>query len=220
MKKETIRLLMIFLGYLLVVSIGFLYLYPNINADTHTENKNNSKSTSEGKHTKANNLSSDNKDEKVLVKEDEVNAFRNRLHIKAKGENIPNPSPTFHQMSIDKEIKSVILKNIEESKWKDPTPIQMQSIPIMLNKRDILAAAPTGSGKTASYVIPVLSRLAKPLVNNGVRALLLAPTKELADQIFHEIQRLGHGKKFKICNLKKNIMHQATNEGVRPIDLY
>lgn len=157
----------------------------------------------------------DGAEENVFEKEDEVNAFRNRLHIRAKGENIPNPAPTFNQMSIHKEVKQVILKNIEESKWKEPTPIQMQSIPVLLSRRDILAAAPTGSGKTASYVIPVLSRLMKPETNHGVRALLLAPTKELADQIFHEVQRLGHGKKFKVCNLKKNIMHQATSQEVR-----
>ncbi len=142
-------------------------------------------------------------------REDEINAFRNRLRIKVKGEHIPNPSAEFHDMSLHKDIKKIILKNIETSYWKEPTPIQMQAIPIILENRDILACAPTGSGKTAAYVIPTLSKLTQPLANHGIRALLLAPTKELADQVFREVTRLGEGKRFKVCNLKKNVMNQA-----------
>ncbi len=129
------------------------------------------------------------------------------------------------------------MKNIEASYWKEPTPIQMQAIPILLSSCDILAAAPTGSGKTASYVIPTLCKLSQPLqslqqpskknkaerndnANNnsnsgkGIRALLLAPTKELADQIYRETIRLAEGKKFKICNLKKNLITQAKSDAV------
>lgn len=121
-------------------------------------------------------------------------------------------------MNISKSIKSVLLHNIEESRWKEPTPIQMQAIPALIQGRDILASAPTGSGKTASYLIPVLSRLNERTSSNknGIRVLLLAPTKELADQIFRELLRLttGFSKNFKICNLKKNIMNRAINDEV------
>lgn len=85
-----------------------------------------------------------------LEKDEEVNAFRNRMQIKVKGDNIPKPAATFYSMDIDKELKSIIIKNIENSDWKEPTPIQMQGIPSMLAGRDVLAAAPTGSGKTAA----------------------------------------------------------------------
>jgi ATP-dependent RNA helicase DDX52/ROK1 len=140
-------------------------------------------------------------------------------------------------MPFPKELKPILLKNIEASYWKEPTPIQMQAIPILLSSCDILAAAPTGSGKTASYVIPTLCKLSQPLqslqqpskknkaerndnANNnsnsgkGIRALLLAPTKELADQIYRETIRLAEGKKFKICNLKKNLITQAKSDAV------
>jgi ATP-dependent RNA helicase DDX52/ROK1 len=50
-------------------------------------------------------------------------------------------------MEISTTIRTVILRNIEESHWKEPTPIQMQAIPCLLSNRDVLAAAPTGSGK-------------------------------------------------------------------------
>lgn len=85
-----------------------------------------------------------------LDREDEVNAFRNRMQIKVKGDHPPKPIPTFYAMEMDKDLKNVIISNIEKSDWKEPTPIQMQGIPSMLAGRDVLAAAPTGSGKTAA----------------------------------------------------------------------
>lgn len=77
-------------------------------------------------------------------KEEEINAFRNRLQIRVKGDRVPPPVDSFHRMKISPEMKSTLLNNIEKSFWKEPTPIQMQSIPILLSQRDILAAAPTG----------------------------------------------------------------------------
>jgi ATP-dependent RNA helicase DDX41 len=85
-----------------------------------------------------------------LDKDDEVNAFRNRMQIKVKGDRPPKPIPTFYDMDMEKDLKNVIVGNIEKSDWKEPTPIQMQGIPSMLAGRDVLAAAPTGSGKTAA----------------------------------------------------------------------
>lgn len=69
---------------------------------------------------------------KKAINEDEINAFRNRLQIKARGNDIPNPAATFDEMDIFAELKPIIIGNIEESKWKDPTPIQMQAITVML----------------------------------------------------------------------------------------
>lgn len=69
---------------------------------------------------------------KKVNSEDEINAFRNRLQIKAKGSDIPNPAATFDEMDIFADLKPIIIGNIEESKWKDPTPIQMQAITVML----------------------------------------------------------------------------------------
>lgn len=85
-----------------------------------------------------------------LDKDEDINAFRNRMQIKVKGDKPPKPVPTFYDMEMDKELKNVIINNIEKSDWKEPTPIQMQGIPSMLAGRDVLAAAPTGSGKTAA----------------------------------------------------------------------
>ena len=92
----------------------------------------------------------------------------------------------------------------------------MQSIPVILNGRDVLAAAPTGSGKTASFVIPILSRVAEipKEQRKGIQALVLAPTRELAEQINREAVRLCVGKRLNICVLTKNIASTALSKQV------
>ncbi|MBO6621029.1 MAG: DEAD/DEAH box helicase [Balneola sp.] len=75
--------------------------------------------------------------------------------------------------------------------YSEPTPIQEQSIPQALNGKDILGAAQTGTGKTGAFVIPIIELiLRKP--SNGTRALILSPTRELAQQIDEQIFALGY----------------------------
>lgn len=69
-----------------------------------------------------------------------------------------------------------------------PTPIQLQAIPAVLKGRDLMAAAQTGTGKTAGFALPLLQRLTQEgprLQSNAVRALVLVPTRELAEQLLH-----------------------------------
>jgi ATP-dependent RNA helicase DDX52/ROK1 len=146
-----------------------------------------------------------------ISKDEQLNEFRNKMNIKVKGDKIPDFCATFDDMNINSEMKSVILANIEKSDWKEPTSIQMQAIPTILNGRDVLAAAPTGSGKTAAFVIPVLSKLKGPQ-KAGIRGLLLAPTKELAEQLYREADRLSAGRRIKICLLKKTTASNAVTK--------
>ena len=70
--------------------------------------------------------------------------------------------------------------------YKTPTPIQVQAIPAVLAGRDLMAAAQTGTGKTAGFALPLLQRLALdevPVASNSVRSLVLVPTRELAEQV-------------------------------------
>jgi ATP-dependent RNA helicase DDX52/ROK1 len=94
--------------------------------------------------------SADNSEGEEFGNTEEVNAFRNKMQIKVKGNDIPKPCATFYTMDMPKDLKQIIINNIEVSDWKEPTPIQMQGIPTLLAGRDVLAAAPTGSGKTAA----------------------------------------------------------------------
>lgn len=66
------------------------------------------------------------------------------MQIKVHGSQIPAPNTSFSEMAIHSDMKPTILRNIEASDWKEPTPIQMQAIPILLENRDLLASAPTG----------------------------------------------------------------------------
>ena len=78
-----------------------------------------------------------------------------------------------------------LVEILEKQEYKSPYPIQKSTIPVIMKGRDVLGIAPTGSGKTASYVLPVLSRLKqrKEAKNRQVDVLVLVPTRELAEQV-------------------------------------
>jgi ATP-dependent RNA helicase RhlE len=78
-----------------------------------------------------------------------------------------------------------LLQALETLGYKTPTPIQLQAIPAVLAGRDLMAAAQTGTGKTAGFALPVLQRLSEgeKAVSNSIRALVLVPTRELAEQV-------------------------------------
>ena len=79
-----------------------------------------------------------------------------------------------------------LLKALAEKGYKEPTPIQAQAIPVVLQGKDLLGIAQTGTGKTAAFALPILQRLAedrKPAPRRGFRCLVLSPTRELATQI-------------------------------------
>ena len=68
----------------------------------------------------------------------------------------------------------------------------MQAIPLMLKKREILACAPTGSGKTAAFLVPIIHCLGGPQ-KKGFRAVIVSPTRELANQTHRECVKLSEG---------------------------
>lgn len=88
-----------------------------------------------------------------------------------------------------------ILKSLEEEGYTIPTPIQEQSIPIVLGKKDLLASAQTGTGKTAAFAIPILQLLEKGTDKADkhikIRCLVLTPTRELAVQIGDSFEAYG-----------------------------
>jgi superfamily II DNA/RNA helicase len=89
----------------------------------------------------------------------------------------------------------LLLQSIEDTGYTRPTPIQAQAIPVVIDGRDVMGAAQTGTGKTAAFTLPILHRLmphasasASP-ARHPVRALILAPTRELADQVGESVKR-------------------------------
>jgi ATP-dependent RNA helicase RhlE len=84
-----------------------------------------------------------------------------------------------------------ILIALSEKGYNNPTPIQQQAIPAILSGRDVIACAQTGTGKTASFSIPLLQNLSKQNDKKGIRALVLTPTRELAIQVSDNITKYG-----------------------------
>ena len=83
-----------------------------------------------------------------------------------------------------------LLRAIKEEGYTEPTPIQAQTIPALLEGKDVLGCAQTGTGKTAAFVLPILQHLQKRTARSP-RALILAPTRELAAQIVQSIRIYG-----------------------------
>jgi ATP-dependent RNA helicase RhlE len=83
-----------------------------------------------------------------------------------------------------------ILKAIEEKGYTTPSPIQEKAIPVILDRKDILASAQTGTGKTAGFTLPILQILSQnpPAGRRKIRALVLTPTRELAAQILENVR--------------------------------
>ena len=95
------------------------------------------------------------------------------------------PKNTFSDFAI----QDIIKKNIEHKGYENPTPIQDQSIPFLLEGRDIVATANTGTGKTAAFLIPLINNV---LTKKTDRVLIIAPTRELAAQIEAEFKSFAH----------------------------
>ena len=84
-----------------------------------------------------------------------------------------------------------VLSGVISVGFKTPTPIQQQAIPIALEGRDLLGLAQTGTGKTAAFALPILHHLASTPPKRGIRYLVIAPTRELAEQIHDTFNELG-----------------------------
>ncbi len=116
---------------------------------------------------------------------------------------------TFTQL----ELIDPILKAVQEEGYTTPTPIQKQSIPIILQGRDLLGCAQTGTGKTAAFAIPILQNLSKEkeIGLRKIKALILTPTRELAIQIDESFAAYGRhtGLKHTVIFGGVSQMHQV-----------
>ncbi len=92
-----------------------------------------------------------------------------------------------------------LLKAIKDQGYTTPTPIQKQAIPVVIEGKDVLAAAQTGTGKTAGFTLPLLERLSETHPKMGkkqIRVLVLTPTRELAAQVAESIKTYGKYMKY------------------------
>ena len=117
-------------------------------------------------------------------------------------------------------LEDAILDGLDAMNFQEATPVQEQTIPVILAKKDIIACAQTGTGKTAAYVLPIINELSKGgFSENAVNAVIMAPTRELAQQIdqqiagftyFVPISAVANGRRHCDCNARTiAFIHQA-----------
>ncbi|KAG5072591.1 hypothetical protein GLYMA_03G178500v4 [Glycine max] len=134
--------------------------------------------------------------------------FRKQHNIHVSGYNVPSPLQSFDELKSRYNCPSYLLRNLKELGFREPTPIQRQAIPVLLQGRECFACAPTGSGKTLAFVWPMLMKLKDP-EKGSIRAVILCHTRELSVQTYRECKKLAKRKKFRIKLMTKNLLRNA-----------
>ncbi|NXD14374.1 DDX59 helicase, partial [Nothocercus nigrocapillus] len=121
------------------------------------------------------------------LQDEQIRNLKLQLGIVVLGQQVPRPIIEFEHCGFPETLN----RNLKNSGYEVPTPIQMQMIPVGLLGKDILASADTGSGKTAAFLLPVIMKVLKETETPS--ALILAPTRELAIQIERQAKELMAG---------------------------
>ncbi|CAH1406069.1 unnamed protein product [Nezara viridula] len=123
----------------------------------------------------------------ALVKDEELIGFGDNSADTNNADKRPKKSGGFQCMGLSFSI----LKGITKKGYKVPTPIQRKTIPLVVEGRDVVAMARTGSGKTACFLLPMFEKLKTHCTKSGIRAIILSPTRELALQTLKFLKELG-----------------------------
>lgn len=118
-----------------------------------------------------------------------------KIPVKVTGQDAPHAITSFRES----KLCEFLLKNVEKSGYTEPTPIQKTAIPIIMAKRDLMACAQTGSGKTAAFILPILNTLlsdSRDLKISKPHVVIVSPTRELAIQVIVFIVHIKFRKFF------------------------
>jgi len=128
------------------------------------------------------------------------------IKVAVKGENQPKPIESFAEGGFAPLLRS----NIQRAKYSCPTPVQKYAIPIIRDRRDLMACAQTGSGKTAAFLFPMLDRLLREnppaRSSQGIpkatpQVVIMAPTRELVTQTYDEARKFSGGSDILVANV-------------------
>lgn len=127
------------------------------------------------------------------------------IPVEATGDKVPKNITSFEEVQLTELIRT----NIALARYDSPTPVQKYAIPIIIGKRDVMACAQTGSGKTAAFLVPILNQMFEggpPNIQHGRSrrkqyplGLVLAPTRELATQIYDESKKFAYRSRVRPC---------------------
>lgn len=116
------------------------------------------------------------------------------IQVNVSGDNVPQPIESFEAAGL----RNIVLDNIKKSGYKKPTPVQKHALPIIMNGRDLMACAQTGSGKTAAFAVPIINTLLERSVDLVVtstycepQVVIVSPTRELTIQIWQQIVKFS-----------------------------
>jgi superfamily II DNA/RNA helicase len=148
------------------------------------------------------------------VKELDIHHFMRKL----KSETSQAPETTYVQKNTftDFGLDQRLLNNIQQLGYTDPTPIQDQAIPLLLEGRDVIGLANTGTGKTAAFALPLINKI---LFDRTQKAIILTPTRELAVQIKENLDLLTRGMNIStiIC-IGGTSLHQQSRQIKTPFN--
>ncbi len=99
---------------------------------------------------------------------------------------------TFQELGLS----PAIMKSIKRMGFEEATPIQVETIPLSLENKDLIGQAQTGTGKTAAFGIPMIEKIDKDA--NFIQGIVVAPTRELAIQVSEELYKIGYGKRVRV----------------------
>lgn len=140
--------------------------------------------------------------------EEEVKEVREQYSLQVFGRDIPKPIRRFDQL----KLPDIVHARLKESGFTTPTGIQSQGWPMALSGKDMVGVAQTGSGKTISYLLPALIHIdaQKPIKRgDGPIGLVLCPTRELAQQIYEECNKVTAGTGFKVLAVYGGVPNKA-----------
>lgn len=184
------------------------------NVETAKSEKKHEESEDESNQEDIDNL------EPKITNEQEAKVLRKSYGGNISGSDLPLPIGSFEDLVSRFSFDKRLLDNLIENGFTEPTPIQCEGIPLALHGRDILSCAPTGSGKTIAFLIPLLQQIIEGKDVQGLKGLVVSPTKELANQIFVECVKLSHkiflGKKkpLQVAILSKSLSAKLKNKVV------
>jgi ATP-dependent RNA helicase DeaD len=118
-------------------------------------------------------------------------------------------APTFAEFHLSAEV----LRAIDALGFEEPTPIQVQAIPLLLEGRDVVAQAQTGTGKTAAFALPIVERI--DVGRREVQALVLVPTRELAVQVAETMHELGRTRGLAVLSVYGGQAYERQLRGLR-----
>ncbi|XP_034544247.1 probable ATP-dependent RNA helicase DDX5 isoform X1 [Notolabrus celidotus] len=143
----------------------------------------------------------------------EVEQYRRNKEVTVKGRECPKPILKFHEAAFPSYVMDIISKQ----NWTDPTPIQSQGWPVALSGKDMVGIAQTGSGKTLAYLLPAIVHIQhQPFLEHGDGpiCLVLAPTRELAQQVQQVAAEYG-----RVSRLKSTCIYGGAPKGPQIRDL-